>query len=75
MRLQAAQQKMMKGFDISAEERVQLGRRGIYQAELDMLESDSQSAGDMTMEEELMERQRQHEAKLAKRGVKVRPRF
>ena len=45
---------MMKGFDVSAEERVQLGRRGIYQAELDMLESDSQSAGDMTMEEELM---------------------
>lgn len=64
----------MKGFDISAEERVQLGRRGIYQAELKMLES-SQSASDMTLEEELMERQRQHEAKLAERGIKVRPRF
>ena len=67
--LQAIQDKLLKGLKISAEERALIGRRRVYQSELEAL--DSSMASDMTLEEEVMERQRRHEAKLAKQGIKV----
>ena len=71
MQLQATQDKLLKGFTVSAKERAEIGKRRIYQSELKALQLSS-STGGMTLEEEIMERQRQHEAKLVKQGVKVR---
>lgn len=70
VRLQVIQDKLLKGLKISPEERSQLGKRRVYQLELDALET-SALASEMTVEEEVTERQRRHEAKLAKQGIKV----
>ena len=72
--MQAIQDKLLKGLKVSTEERAQLSKRHVYQGELEALEAPI-LAREMTLEEEVMERQRQHEAKLAKQGIKVKPHF
>ena len=65
MQLQATQDKLLKGFTVSAKERAEIGKRRIYQSELEALQLSS-STGGMSLEEEIME----HPAAIA---LKMKP--